>query len=184
MASVAAIPLSRSTLNWRARPAKPRFSTPIRRSSGTCTSRNSSVPLLALYQRMPGTARRSMPGPSASMSSSEMPPAPAPPVRTAARMQSARMARRDQGLRAVDEPMIVASFGARLQRTGVGSTRWFRDCKCNAPLPREHGAGDRLQQFRRAELHDGRQADPMGCEVRKHHTGTGPVQFFGEKITR
>ena len=92
MARVAAMPEKRSILNWLARPAKPRFSTPTRLVTGTSTLSKFSQPLLRLYHCRPGRGPRVTPGRSVSISSIDSPPMPGPPVRTAVSKKSAFMA--------------------------------------------------------------------------------------------
>ena len=84
--------LSRSAANWLMIAPKPPFSSPMRFPAGTRTASN---PISAVSEHSQPIFRSGAdtdtPGASRSITSSEMPPAPGPPVRTAVVMKSARV---------------------------------------------------------------------------------------------
>ena len=82
---------SRSPLKFRIMPANPMFSPPIRCSAGTRTSSKWMAAVSEQCHPIFSSGVRDTPGAVRSISSSEMPPVPAPPVRTAVVIQSARM---------------------------------------------------------------------------------------------
>ena len=181
IASVAAMPLNRSTLNCRASPAKPLFSgadQPVERHAHVAELERADARVVPAQARDRRAAR--CPGLSASISSNEIPPAPALPVRTAARMQSARMAPEIS----VFEPLTSQWSSRRSARVcnapASEPPRRLRDGERNAPLSGEHRTRDRLQQFFGAELHDRRQPDPVRRQVGKHDAGARPMHFLGK----